>query len=185
MLALLSQQTFFSVGVVNVAGKRITIVVFDKISSTMDISAHWSTSLLNDHDSYWFSAVQQTQGQGLEGWPSPPGNVYITGFAKLAEGNLETLRSLCSRAGCTLLENYGIEGATIGHAGASIIVGSKPIGGSLVVANELAGKFAAQLGIGINVLAKTISTSTFMNEVRPGVYNFAEIAVELIGLIVE
>lgn len=59
------------------------------------------------------------------------------------------------------------------------------IGGSLVVAKELAGKFAAQLGIGINVLAKTISTSTFMNEVRPGVYNFGELAVQLIKLIVQ
>jgi hypothetical protein len=117
-LALLKQQTFFSVGVVNVAGKRCTIVVFDKITSTMDISAHWSTFLLNDHDSYWFSAVQQTQGQGSEGWPSPPGNVYLTGFARLAEGNEKTLSSLCSRAGCTLLTNQGIEGATVRMASA-------------------------------------------------------------------
>lgn len=87
VLEKLHETTDISISVIAVGKYRLTVLTFDEVTSTMNISAEWPIELLTDTDIYAFRAKQQTKGQAQASnnvWLSPPGNIYVTALLKLS-----------------------------------------------------------------------------------------------------
>lgn len=86
-LEAIHEQTDFKVETVLVGKMRLSILTFNEVSSTMNISEAWPVDLLTERECYAFVARQQSHGQTQTAgsvWLSPPGNIYVTLLIRLS-----------------------------------------------------------------------------------------------------
>jgi biotin-[acetyl-CoA-carboxylase] ligase BirA-like protein len=188
ILEKLHEATEISISVIAVGKYRLTVITFDEVTSTMNISAEWPSELLTDTDIYAFRAKQQTKGQAQASnnvWLSPPGNIYVTALLKLSESDLIGLTQINSLAVCQLLENHGIKDVHLKWIN-DVVVDGKKISGNLVRTNNLPEEnYAVQIGIGVNVMVAPIEGSTCMQSIVPADYNVEKLNEELLTILIK